>query len=68
MWIRNEADNGRRTKKDRHDRERVAGGENYEINYLMKRTGVRRAEAIGLIRQFGNDRKTLEKEAKKLLR
>ncbi|MDW6026534.1 DUF3606 domain-containing protein [Mesorhizobium sp. BAC0120] len=50
------------------DRDRVAPGDDYEVDHLIRKTGVSRAEAIGLIHQFGNDRKTLEKEAKKLHR
>ena len=46
----------------------MAGGEDYEVDYLMKKTGISRAEAIGLIHKFGNNRETLEREAEKLAR
>ncbi len=57
-----------KTKTDNRDRRKVAGGEDYEVDYLMKKTGISRAEAIGLIHKFGNDRATLEREARKLAR
>jgi Protein of unknown function (DUF3606) len=55
-----------RTKKDRRDRDRVAAGEDYEVTYLMKKTGISESQALTLIHRFGNDRETLEREAKKL--
>ncbi len=57
-----------KTKTDKRDRNKVAAGEDYEVDYLVEKTGISRAEAIGLIHKFGNDRATLEREAKKLTR
>lgn len=48
------------------DRSRVAGGERYEVQYLADRTGISPDEARDLIARFGNDRETLEREARKL--
>jgi hypothetical protein len=55
-----------RTKKDRRDRDRVAAGEDYEVRYLMEKTGISESQALTLIHRFGDDRKTLEREAKRL--
>lgn len=57
-----------KTKTDNRDRSKVAAGEDYEVDYLIEKTGISRAEAIGLIHKFGNNRETLEREAKKLAR
>lgn len=48
------------------DRSRVAGGERYEVQYFADRTGISPDEARDLIARFGNDRETLEREARKL--
>jgi hypothetical protein len=48
------------------DRSRVAAGEQYEVQHLAERTGLSTDEARDLIERFGNDRETLEREAKKL--
>jgi hypothetical protein len=48
------------------DRSLVAGGERYEVQHLAERTGISPDEARELIARFGNDRETLEREARKL--
>jgi hypothetical protein len=48
------------------DRSRVAAGERYEVQHLAERTGISTDEARELIEKFGNDRETLEREARKL--
>jgi hypothetical protein len=53
-----------KAKKDWRDR--VAASEDYDVDYLIRKTGISLAEPIGLIHQFGYDRKTLDKEAKRL--
>ncbi|MDW6023159.1 DUF3606 domain-containing protein [Mesorhizobium sp. BAC0120] len=55
-----------KTKKGKRDRDRVAAGEEYEVRYLMKKTGITESQALALIHRFGNDRQTLEREARKL--
>ena len=55
-----------KTKKDKRDRDRVAAGEDYEVRYLMEKTGISESQALALIHRFGNDRETLEREANKL--
>jgi Protein of unknown function (DUF3606) len=55
-----------KTKKDGRDRNRVAGGEDYEIEYLAKKTGISAGAARELVRKHGSNRSTLEREAKKL--
>ena len=55
-----------KTNKGKRDRDRVAAGEEYEVRYLMKKTGITESQALALIHRFGNDRQTLEREARKL--
>lgn len=55
-----------KSKRDRGDRLRVAGGQDYEIRYLAQKTGISERVARELIKRFGNDRRILEAEARKL--
>lgn len=55
-----------RTKQDSRDRSRVSGSEDYEVRYLAKKTGISERVAKELIKRFGNDRRILEAEARKL--
>jgi hypothetical protein len=48
------------------DRSLVAGEERYEVQHLAERTGISTDEARELIAKHGNDRETLEREARKL--
>lgn len=48
------------------DRSRVSGSERYEVEYFARQNGITEAQARELIRQFGNDRETLNREAQKL--
>lgn len=57
-----------KTKTGGQDRTRVAGGQDYEVQYLMQKTKVSAEQARDLIKRHGNDRETLEREAKKLNR
>jgi hypothetical protein len=48
------------------DRLRVASGQEYEVRDFAEKFGISPGEARDLIERFGNDRETLEHEAKKL--
>lgn len=54
------------TKQDNRDRSRVAGEENYEVQYFAEQNGITIDQTRNLIDRFGNDRATLEREARKL--
>lgn len=55
-----------KTKTDNPDRMRVAGGEEYEVQYLAEKHGITVEEAKTLIRRHGSDRKMIEEAIKKL--
>jgi hypothetical protein len=55
-----------KSKQDGRDRSRVAGDEDYEIQYFAQEAGISTEQARALIGRFGTDRETLEREAKKL--
>jgi len=55
-----------KTKTDNRDRAKVAGGEDYEVSYLMEKAGISREQALSLIKRYGNNRETLMKHAKNL--
>ncbi|RUW70646.1 MULTISPECIES: DUF3606 domain-containing protein [unclassified Mesorhizobium] len=55
-----------RSKTDFRDRDRVSGDEEYEVGYLASKFQLTIPEARELIAKHGNDRETLEREAKKL--
>jgi hypothetical protein len=55
-----------KSKTGGQDRARVAGGQDYEVQYLMQKTKVSAEQARDLIKRFGNDRDVLEREARKL--
>jgi hypothetical protein len=57
-----------KTKVANQDRSRVAGGEGYEVEYFAQKHGIAPEEARNLIRQYGNNRETLDREAAKLKR
>jgi Protein of unknown function (DUF3606) len=44
----------------------VAGGEPYEVEYFAQKHGITPDDARNLIRQHGNNRATLDREADKL--
>lgn len=58
------ADNKKSTEKG--DRQRVAAGEGYEVNYFASKHGLSAQQARDLIARVGNDRGALNKEASKL--
>lgn len=53
-------------KKDFRDRTRVAGEQDHEVDYFASAHGLSRDQVRELIDRFGNDRATLEREARKL--
>ncbi|MEI9413251.1 DUF3606 domain-containing protein [Mesorhizobium salmacidum] len=55
-----------KSKKDFRDRDRVSNSEDYEIDYFAQKTGLTPQQVRDLIRQHGNNRETLEREAKRL--
>jgi hypothetical protein len=48
------------------DRDRVAGGEAYEVDYFARKHGITREQAQDLIRRVGNDRAKLDAAAEQL--
>ncbi|AZO33065.1 DUF3606 domain-containing protein [Mesorhizobium sp. M1B.F.Ca.ET.045.04.1.1] len=55
-----------KTKRDFRDRDRVSADEDYEVRYFAKQHRLTTEEVRELIGKHGNDRKTLEREARKL--
>jgi hypothetical protein len=55
-----------KSNADNRDRLRVAGGEDYEIGYLVEKASSTREQARELIKRYGNDRDTLMKHARNL--
>nr|WP_297529416.1 DUF3606 domain-containing protein [uncultured Roseateles sp.] len=47
------------------DRAKVAGGEDYEVEYLAKKLGVTQARVRAAIKKVGNNRAAVEAEIKK---
>jgi hypothetical protein len=48
------------------DRNHVASGDPNEVRYFGKKHGLTDEQVIDLIKQYGNDRKTLEAEVAKI--
>jgi hypothetical protein len=48
------------------DRNHVAAGDPNEVRYFGKKHGLTNEQVIDLIKQYGNDRKTLEAEVAKI--
>lgn len=55
-----------KTKRDFRDRDRVSADEDYEVRHFANKVGLTVQQVRNLIKQHGNDRKTLEREAEKL--
>ncbi|KRB29825.1 hypothetical protein ASD99_24570 [Mesorhizobium sp. Root695] len=55
-----------KSKRDFRDRDRVSGDEEYEVGYFASKFQLTIPEVRELIRKHGNDRETLEREAKAL--
>jgi hypothetical protein len=56
------------TRGRNQDRERVAGGQGYEVEYFARKHGITAEQARQLIKEHGNNRATLDREAEKLKR
>lgn len=54
------------SKTDGRDRSRVSGSEDYEVEDFARHMGITNDQVRELIKQHGNDRATLEREAVKL--
>jgi len=54
-----------KNKTDARDRNRVAGNEDYEINYLAKELGVSADQVRQAIKAVGNDRAKIKDYLKK---
>ena len=52
--------------QDGRDRSRVAGGQDYEVDYFAKKHGLSRQQAQEMIKRVGNDREKLEAEASRM--
>lgn len=55
-----------KTKRGGEDRGRVAGGEDYEVEYFARKHGISKEQAEELISRIGNDRTKLDEAAAKL--
>jgi hypothetical protein len=51
-----------KSKRGPQDRARVDGGEDYEVEYLMKKHHLERADALRLVKKYGNNRAKIEEE------
>ncbi|MER8672798.1 DUF3606 domain-containing protein [Mesorhizobium sp. M0615] len=54
-----------KSKRDFRDRNRVPVDEDYEVRYFAKQHRITPEQVRELIREHGNDRKRLEREARK---
>jgi hypothetical protein len=50
------------------DRSKVAGDEDYELNYLARKYGLTREKAREVVQRIGNDRAKLDDAAKRMAR
>lgn len=57
-----------KAKRDFRDRDRVSADEGYEVRYFAKQHRITPEQVRALIGEHGNDRKTLEREARKVAR
>ncbi len=53
-----------KNQKDVRDRNQVAGGESYEVDYIAKELGVSRQEVEAAIEKVGNSREEITKYLK----
>jgi hypothetical protein len=56
----------RTTRGRKQDRERVAGGQEYEVEYFARKHGITPEQTRQLIKEHGNSREVLEREAETL--
>lgn len=57
---------GVKMKRDFRDRDRVSADEDYEVRYFAKQHRITAEQVRELISEHGNDRKTLQREARKV--
>ncbi|MER8897214.1 DUF3606 domain-containing protein [Mesorhizobium sp. M0676] len=55
-----------KSKRDFRDRDRVSADEDYEVEYFAANAGITPQQVKELIAKHGNQRETLEREAKAL--
>ncbi|MES0073317.1 DUF3606 domain-containing protein [Mesorhizobium sp. M0058] len=55
-----------KSKRDFRDRDRVSADEDYEVEYFATKAGITPQQVRELIAKHGNQRETLEREAKAL--
>ncbi|TJV19711.1 DUF3606 domain-containing protein [Mesorhizobium sp.] len=55
-----------KSKRDFRDRDRVSADEDYEVEYFAKTAGITPQQTRELIARHGNDRATLEAQARRL--
>ncbi|CCV15463.1 DUF3606 domain-containing protein [Mesorhizobium sp. STM 4661] len=53
-----------KSKRDFRDRDRVSADEEYEVEYFANKVGITAEQVKELIARHGNERETLEREAK----
>jgi len=53
-----------KSKRDFRDRDRVSADEDYEVEHFAQKVGLTAQQVRELIDKHGNDRETLEREAK----
>ena len=57
-----------KTKMDKRDRSRVAGDENYEVQFFAQEAGISLEQARELIDRYGNDREVLMRQAGRMIK
>ena len=57
-----------KTKQGKGDRDRVAGGEDYEVQYFAEKHGITPEQVRDLIKSHGNDREKLDAAAQRLVK
>ncbi|APO67608.1 DUF3606 domain-containing protein [Rhizobium mongolense] len=55
-----------KSKRGAADRNKVAGGEPYEVSYFAKKHGISRDKAEAIIKKHGSDREAANKAAEKI--
>lgn len=55
-----------KSKRGGGDRNRVAAGQGYEVNYFARKHGISSAKAREIIKRVGNDREKLNAAAEKI--
>lgn len=55
-----------KSNADGRDRSRVAGGEDYEVQYFASKHGISSDQARKLIERIGNDRAALDDAAERM--